>query len=92
MKYNIEKINEIGKMLVEVIEEAILDEGKEEVLIGDVEMRIRESLREIGQSALKCILEKGTGEEAEIECSCGGKLQYQRRRAATIWSVFGKVT
>lgn len=92
MKYNIEKINQIGKILAEVVEEAIMDEGKEEVLIGDVEMRIRESLREIGQSALKCILEKAAGAEAEIECSCGGKLQYQRRRAATIWSVFGKVT
>jgi hypothetical protein len=30
--------------------------------------------------------------EAEIECTCGGKLKYQRRRKATIWSVFDKVT
>lgn len=32
-----------------------------------------------------------SGQETEIECACGGKLQYQRYRAATIWSVFGKV-
>jgi hypothetical protein len=25
-----------------------------------------------------------------MECACGGKLKYQRRREATIWSVFGK--
>jgi len=93
MKYNIEKINLIGKMLAEVVEEAMMDEGQERVLIGDVEMTIRESLREIGQSALKCILENTEEEvEAKIECICGGQLQYQRRRVATIWSVFGKVT
>ena len=37
-------------------------------------------------------MENADGEpEAEIECGCGGKLHYQRHRAATIWSVFGKV-
>jgi hypothetical protein len=41
---------------------------------------------------LKQFLENADGElETEIECVCGGKLQYQRRRVATIWSVFGKV-
>ncbi len=93
MKYNIEKINLIGEMLAEDPEEALTDEGKEGVLIADVEMRMRESLREIGQSALKCIWENTEEEiEAEIERGCGGKLQCQRRRAATLWSVFGKVT
>ncbi|RPI70189.1 MAG: ISKra4 family transposase [Geobacteraceae bacterium] len=92
MKYNIEKINEIGKLLAEVVEDAIKGEGQAEVLIGEVEMVLRESLREVGRSALKSILENGAGEvETEIECACGGKLKYQRRRAATIWSVFGKV-
>ncbi len=92
MKYNIEKINEIGKLLAEVVEDAIKTEGQAEVLIGDVEMVLRESLREVGRSALKSILENAAGEvETEIECACGGKLKYQRRRAATIWSVFGKV-
>ena len=92
MKYNIEKINEIGKLLVEVVEAAVDQEGKEEILIGDIEMALREGLRAIGQSALRQFLEQADGEEAEIECSnCGGKLKYQRRRKATIWSVFGKV-
>ncbi len=92
MKYNIEKINEIGKMLAEVVGDAIQTEGQAEVLIGDVEMALRESLREIGRSALKCFLENADGElEAEMECACGGKLKYQRRREATLWSVFDKV-
>jgi hypothetical protein len=92
MKYNIEKINEISKLLAEVVEDAIKTEGQAEVLIGDVEMALRESLREIGSNALKSFLEKADGEvEAEMECACGGKLKYQRKREATIWSVFDKV-
>jgi hypothetical protein len=92
MKYNIEKINQIGKMLAEVVEEALKTEGKKETLIGDIEMVLRESVLKIGNSALQCFLENADGEvEAEIECACGGKLKYQRRRKATIWSVFDKV-
>ena len=92
MEYNIEKINQIGKLLAEVIEEAVTQTEEENVRIGDIEMALRESLQAVGQSALKQFLENADGErETGIECSCGGKLHYQRRRAATIWSVFGKV-
>lgn len=92
MKYNIEKINLIAQQIAEVVQEAIEEEGQEQVLIGDVELAMREGLRQIGQQALSCFLEAADGEAAsEIPCACGGKLQYQRRRKATIWSVFGKV-
>lgn len=92
MKYNIEKINEIGKLVAEVVEGALETEGQEDILIGDIEIAMRESLLKIGNSALQCFLENADGEvEAEIECACGGKLTYQRRRKATIWSVFDKV-
>lgn len=92
MEYNIEKINQIGKMVADVIEEAVTLSEMERVGIGDIEMGLRETLQAVGQSALKQFLENAEGElETEIECACGGKLQYQRRRAATIWSVFGKV-
>jgi hypothetical protein len=92
MKYNIEKINQIGKMLAEVVEEAIQVEGREGILVGDVEMAIRESLLKVGGQALKCLLETADGKvEREMACKCGGKLKYQRRREATIWSVFDKV-
>jgi hypothetical protein len=93
MKYNIEKINLIAEELAEIVEEAIEEAGQTGHQIGDVEMALRESLREIGQKATRYFLENAGGEaEAEIECSCGGKLKYQRQREATIWSVFGKVT
>ena len=48
MKYNIEKINQIGKLLAEIVEEALEEEGQEGVRLGDIEMGLRESLREIG--------------------------------------------
>lgn len=57
-------------------------------------MALRESLREIGEKALASFLENADEEwegVSEIECTCGGKLKYQRLRAATLWSVFGKV-
>jgi hypothetical protein len=92
MEYNIEKINQIGQLLAEVIEEAVEQRGAGSVRIGEIEMALRENLLVIGQSALKQYLENADGElEGEIECACGGELKYQRRRAATIWSVFGKV-
>jgi len=92
MKYNIEKVNRISQMLAEVVEEAIRAENKDTVLIGDVEMAMREGLRVIGQQTLQGFLEAADGKvEAGIKCACGGTLKYQRRRETTIWSVFGKV-
>lgn len=68
MKYNIEKINEIGKLLAEIVEEALGGERKEDVRIADIEMEVRESLREIGQRTLKYYLENADREvELEIE-------------------------
>lgn len=92
MKYNIEKINLIAQKVAEVVREGMEEEGQEQALIGEVEMSMRVVLLKIGGQALKWFLEAVDGEvKAEIECSCGGKLKYQRRRKATIWSVFDKV-
>ncbi len=94
MNYNIEKINGIAEKLAEIIEEAIAAEDQSEIKIGGVEMALRESLREIGEKTLVRFLENADKEwegVSKIECTCGGKLKYQRKRPATIWSVFGKV-
>jgi len=63
MNYNIEKINQIGKLVAEMVEEALAGEKKEEIRIVDVEMGLRESLREIGQSALRSYLEQADGDD-----------------------------
>ena len=92
MKYNIEKINLIAQKVAEVVREAMEEEGQEQAQIDEVEMSMRVVMLKIGGQALKWFLESVDGEvEAEIECACGGKLKYQRRRKATIWSVFDKV-
>jgi hypothetical protein len=64
MRYNKEKINQIGQLLAEVVEEAIETEGQEAALIGEVVMR--EGLRLIRQRSLQGFLEAADG-EAEAE-------------------------
>src|SRR5690606_39072477 len=92
MKYNIEKLNQIAQQVAEMVQIAIEEEGQERMLIGDVELAMREGLRQIGQRALPFLLEASEAEtEREVHCPCGGQLRYQRQRTATIWSVFGKV-
>jgi hypothetical protein len=66
MRYNKEKINQIGQLLAEVVEEAIETEGQEAALIGEVEMVMREGLRLIRQRSLQGFLEAADG-EAEAE-------------------------
>ena len=53
---------------------------------------MREALRQIGRQALGMLL-SGLQKtpEREIACACGGSLHYQRKRTATVISVFGRV-
>jgi hypothetical protein len=44
IKYNIEKINKIGKLLAEVVEEAAKQTEAESVRISKIEMALRENL------------------------------------------------
>lgn len=68
MKYNIEKINPIGQLLAEVIEEAVRQkEEGENIRIGNIEMALRENLQAIGQSALKQFLKHADGESDDLE-------------------------
>jgi hypothetical protein len=96
MEYNTEMINEIAQQLAEMMKSAILT--KEEDKSGSVgiiqfETGLREALRLIGKQALSNLLSSmQTTPVAEIKCICGGTLHYQRRREATIVSVFGKTT
>ena len=58
-----------------------------------IETALRDVLREIGAEALGPWLSSAQPTpEAERACSCGGTLRYQRSRAATVVSVFGRVT
>jgi hypothetical protein len=95
MKYSTETIQKIAQELAEMIKAAVIEQretDQEQARIAGIEQGMREVLREIGQSSIGMVL-SGLQKtpENEIECQCGGKLRYQRKREATVISVFGRV-
>jgi hypothetical protein len=95
MNYNTETINSAAQKLAEMIKAEVLKQEQksgEGTTIAEIETGLREALRLIGEQALGMFLSSMQATPAgEIECNCGGKLQYQRKRTATVISVFGKV-
>lgn len=96
MNYNMETINHLAQQFAEMIKVAVIAQqkaGEETALIMEIENGMREALRQIGQQALGIFLSSmQTTPESEIECPCGGKLHYQRMRAAQVISVFDRVS
>jgi hypothetical protein len=96
MNYSTEIINGIAQQLAEMVKIAVTEQKREEEgtpTIRHIETQMREILRQIGQQTLGRFLSSmQTTPEREIACSCGGTLEYQRIRPATVISVFGKVT
>lgn len=96
MNSSTKAVNEVVEQLADMYKARVKEReraGEEPATIGQIESEMRETLREIGQQALSKFLSSMHGTPAsEISCGCGGKLQYQRRRPATIVSVFGKIS
>lgn len=95
MKYSTEMMKKIAQQLSEMIKTAVNEQieiEQEQPTIAQIEQGMRESLRQIGQESLGLVL-SGLQKtpEREIACECGGKLRYQRKREATVISVFGRV-
>lgn len=94
MEYNIEIINQTARQIAEMMKEQVEEEQRENQsnpTIAQIENNMREVLRQIGQRALGQFLSMmQTTPISDIACECGGRLQYQRMREATITSVFGK--
>lgn len=94
MKYNTEAINQMAQQLAETFKSAVITQQESEgstPAIAQIEADMREALRQIGQQALGLFLSSmQTTPEKEIACACGGTLHYQRKREATVISVFGK--
>jgi hypothetical protein len=96
MNYNTETINNAARQVAEMFKTAVIEQqaaGQGTSSIAQIETGMREVLRQIGIQALGIflILMQKTP-VSEIVCGCGGTLQYQRMRSATVISVFGKVT
>lgn len=96
MNYNTEIINRLAQQLAEVFKMAISEQakaGEGKPVIAQIETSLREALREIGEQALGLLLSSmQVTPVSEMACPCGGVLQYQRMRSATVISVFGRAT
>lgn len=95
MKYNTEMINRVAQAIAEMVKADVIKQqkaGESEISIAQIETDMRMALKEIGGQALSMLLSSmQTTPESEIACSCGGKLEYQRKRSATVISVFGRI-
>jgi hypothetical protein len=96
MNYNTEHLTALARQVSETFKTALQQQIAQEGAspsIAVVETEMREMLRQIGAQALSLFLSTGAETPAaEIACPCGGRLQYQRQRPATVTSVFGKIT
>jgi hypothetical protein len=95
MNYTTEAMNRMAQALAEMIKTEVIKQqeaGKSEIGIAQIETEMREALKELGGQTLRIFLNSmQTTPANEIACPCGGKLEYQRKRSATIISVFGRV-
>lgn len=96
MNYNIQTINDLTQQLAEMTRVAVIEqqEAREGApLIAQIENRMREILRRIGQQALGMLLSSMQATPvSEIECERGGKLRYQRMWIAQVISIFREVS
>jgi len=96
MDYNTEMLTNLARQVAEVFKTNVAEHiqtGAPSLTIADVETGLRELLRQVGGQALSLFLSSVLGTPAaEMPCECGDTLHYQRRRPATITTVFGKIT
>jgi hypothetical protein len=96
MEYNTEVIKSVAEQIAEMFKRAVKAEQTRTGSfpgIAQIEAEMREAMRQVGQQGLSLFLSgMQTTPEMEIACGCGGTLQYQRMREATVISVFGKTS
>ncbi len=95
MKYNTELIVKLGQQIVEEIKRAITEQsdGKTPLSLQEIETEMRDLLRQVGAEALGQYLSSQSSVAGpRMACACGGELHYQRRREASLLSVFGRVS
>lgn len=95
MDYSIHTVEDIAKQVAAMMEAAIEKQkaAHQPINIREIETTMRKMLRQVGAEALAQVLSSSPEPPAPtISCPCGGKLKYQRQRAAKIISVFGRVT
>jgi len=94
MEYNTEMVNSLAQQFADMFKAAVVEQqktGQGTPVIAQIEVAMREALRQIGLQGLGLFLSAmQTTPDSEIGCDCGGRLHYQRMREASVISVFGK--
>jgi len=91
MEFTTQELAPLAKEFATLFEQKI--KGKEDRHIGSLEHEIRKGMKELAVMVLSEILALAERErEQTIDCECGGKLHYQRRREAKFESTFGWVS
>lgn len=94
MNSNIELTTAIAEQVGVYLKQVVQQQQArgDRVSLASLETELRECLRQAGGQALGAFLGSALGTAvAELPCACGGVVHYQRRRAAVVWSVFGRV-
>lgn len=94
MQYNTEVINEMAQPLGTMFIDGItpLQENGNTLTMADIEHGMGEALRQVGLHAIGvCLAGLEATPAKTIPCDCGGVLQYQRKREATVICVFGRL-
>ena len=91
MKFTTDFLKQMTQLFVAELDKHF--EGEGDLGIADIELTMREALREVGNKSLGAFL---TAEDAvypapRIACPCGGEAAYWGRRWGTIVSVFDRV-
>jgi hypothetical protein len=89
MECSTRRMEEIARLLADELGERLA--GKQDV--DEMESLMRELVKEAAKSGMRQAIEEGeeTGGRREVMCTCGQKAQFVSKRAAVIWTVFGKV-
>jgi len=91
MEFTTQELAPIAEELATLFEQKI--KGKEGRHIGSLEHEVRKGMNELAVMVLSKTLALAEKErEQTIDCECGGKLHYQRRREAKFESTFGWVS
>lgn len=83
------------EMVVHLLEKEISQQIAEGCMVDltDIEIQLREGLHQIGQKCVAQVLNQQEGRYVaeEVDCACGQKAEYVRRRAAKSITLFGDV-
>lgn len=92
LQSNTALVVKVAEAVAAEVEEIVVQE--EDISVAEIENGMRRFLHEVGRHSLQQVLSQSEARypEAEKECPhCGAEATYQRRREASLISLFGKV-